>query len=142
MAAESSETKMKGKRTLLKRIVVSEHNYLALKKLGYAGDSFNDVISRLLRIERNYREMKKTKEQQEEQQQRQQENYDNNSYGSYIDSVLSSALSPSAMLAEQKNNQEIAEVVQWLRASMKRRNRKSKGNQTSTQDSDSTTPSI
>jgi predicted CopG family antitoxin len=74
MAAESSETKRKGKRTRLKRIVVSEHNYLALKKLGYAGDSFNDVISRLLRIERNYREMKKTKEQQEEQQQRQQEN--------------------------------------------------------------------
>ena len=85
--------------------------------------------------------MKKTKEQQEEQQQRQQENYDNNSYGSYIDSVLSSALSPSATLAEQKNNQEIAEVVQWLRASMKTGNRKSKGNQTSTQDSDSTTSS-
>jgi predicted CopG family antitoxin len=142
MAAESSETKMKGKRTLLKRIVVSEHNYLALKKLGYAGDSFNDVISRLLRIERNYREMKKTKEQQEEQQQRQQENYDNNSYGSYTDGVLSSALSPSAMLAEQKNNQEIAEVLRRLRASTKRGNRMSKDNQTNTQDSDSTTPSI
>jgi predicted CopG family antitoxin len=89
MAAESSETKMKGKRTLLKRIVVSEHNYLALKKLGCAGDSFNDVISRLLRIERNYREMKKMKEQEEEQQQQQQqENYDNNIYGSYTDSIL------------------------------------------------------
>lgn len=122
MAAESSEIKRKGKRTQLKRIVVSEHNYLALKKLGYAGDSFNDVISRLLRIERNYREMKKTKEQQD-------------------DGVLSSALSPSATLAEQKNNQEIAEVVQWLRASMKTGNRKSKGNQTNTQDSDSTTSS-
>jgi predicted CopG family antitoxin len=143
MATESSETKMKGKRTLLKRIVVSEHNYLALKKLGYAGDSFNDVISRLLRIERNYREMKKMKEQQEEQQQQQQqENYDNNSHGSYIDSVLSSALSPSAMLAEKKNNQEMAEIVQWLRESMKREDKKSKGNQTSAQDSDSTTPSI
>ena len=31
------------KRLRLKRIVVSEHNYLALKKLGYAGDSFNDM---------------------------------------------------------------------------------------------------
>jgi predicted CopG family antitoxin len=142
MATESSEIKRKGKRTRLKRIVVSEHNYLALKKLGYAGDSFNDVISRLLRIERNYREMKKTKQQQEEQQQRQQENIDNNSYGSYTDGVLSSALSPSVMLAVQKNNQEIAEVVRWLRASMKRGNRKSKDNQTNTQDSDSTTPSI
>ena len=43
----------------LKRIVVSERNYLALKMLGHAGDSFNDVISKLLRIERSYKEMKK-----------------------------------------------------------------------------------
>jgi hypothetical protein len=46
-------------RLKLKRIVISQHNYLALKKLGYAGDSFNDVISKLLRIERSYQEMKK-----------------------------------------------------------------------------------
>jgi len=56
------------KRLKLKRIVVSERNYLALKMLGHAGDSFNDVISKLLRIERIYQEMKK-KEQQEEQHQ-------------------------------------------------------------------------
>jgi predicted CopG family antitoxin len=38
------------KRLKLKRIVISEHNYLALKKAGYAGDSFNDVVSRLLQV--------------------------------------------------------------------------------------------
>jgi predicted CopG family antitoxin len=65
------------KRSRLKRIVVSERNYLALKMLGYAGDSFNDVISKLLRIERSYQEMKK--KQQEERQQQQQENSDNSS---------------------------------------------------------------
>ena len=32
----------------LKMIAVSEENYLALKKLGNAGDSFNDVITRIL----------------------------------------------------------------------------------------------
>jgi predicted CopG family antitoxin len=33
----------------LKHITVDERNYLALKRLGSAGDSFNDVISRLLK---------------------------------------------------------------------------------------------
>ena len=33
----------------LKHIVVSEANYQAIKNLGKAGDSFNDVISRLLK---------------------------------------------------------------------------------------------
>ena len=61
MTTESSGATRKGRRTQLRRIVVSEHNYFALKKLGYAGDSFNDVISRLLRIEKNYQEMKKKK---------------------------------------------------------------------------------
>lgn len=32
----------------LKLIVVSRDNYLELKKRGFAGDSFNDVISKLL----------------------------------------------------------------------------------------------
>jgi predicted CopG family antitoxin len=54
----------RGKRSKFKRIVISERNYLALKRLGYAGDSFNDVISKLLRIERSYQEMKKQQEQQ------------------------------------------------------------------------------
>jgi predicted CopG family antitoxin len=33
----------------LKHITVDEQNYLKLKRLGNAGDSFNDVISRLLK---------------------------------------------------------------------------------------------
>jgi predicted CopG family antitoxin len=52
------------KRLKLKRIVISEHNYSALKELGHAGDSFNAVISKLLRIERSYQEMKKQQEQE------------------------------------------------------------------------------
>jgi hypothetical protein len=32
----------------LKPIAVTKTNYFRLKKLGYAGDSFNDVITRLL----------------------------------------------------------------------------------------------
>ena len=53
----------------LKRIVVSERNYLALKKLGYAGDSFNDVVSKLLRVYMAYQEKKKQQAEQERQQQ-------------------------------------------------------------------------
>lgn len=34
--------------TTLKQIAISKRNYETLKKLGGAGDSFNDVISRLL----------------------------------------------------------------------------------------------
>jgi predicted CopG family antitoxin len=34
----------------LKHITVDEQNYLKLKRLGNAGDSFNDVISRLLKV--------------------------------------------------------------------------------------------
>jgi predicted CopG family antitoxin len=33
----------------LKHITVDEQNYLKLKRLGNAGDSFNDVISNLLK---------------------------------------------------------------------------------------------
>jgi hypothetical protein len=33
----------------LKHIAVDEQNYLILKRMGNAGDSFNDVISRLLK---------------------------------------------------------------------------------------------
>lgn len=34
---------------ILRMIAVSQENYLALKRLGNAGDSFNDVISGILR---------------------------------------------------------------------------------------------
>ena len=69
------------KRLKLKRIVISERNYLALKRLGQAGDSFNDVVSRLLQVYRAYQEMKK-KQQQEEQQQQENapEEYITNNY--------------------------------------------------------------
>ncbi|MDQ3806862.1 MAG: hypothetical protein M3298_01705 [Thermoproteota archaeon] len=53
------------KRSRSKRMVISERNYFALKELGHAGDSFNDVISKLLRIERSYQEMKKKQHEQE-----------------------------------------------------------------------------
>jgi predicted CopG family antitoxin len=33
----------------LKMIAVSEENYLALKRLGSAGDSFNDVVTEVLK---------------------------------------------------------------------------------------------
>lgn len=52
------------RRLKLKRIVVSEQNYVSLKRLGHAGDSFNDVISKLLRIERSYQEMKQQQKEQ------------------------------------------------------------------------------
>ena len=35
---------------MTKHIVISEKNYIHLKKLGTAGDSFNDVITDLLKI--------------------------------------------------------------------------------------------
>ena len=74
-ATIESSLAIRGRRSSrFKRIVISERNYLALKMLGHAGDSFNDVISKLLRIERSYQEMKK-KQQEEEQQ----ENSDNSS---------------------------------------------------------------
>jgi predicted CopG family antitoxin len=91
----------KRKRSRLKRIVVSEQNYLALKMLGHAGDSFNDVISKLLRIERNYREKKK--KQHEEQQQAKGDN----------SSGLPFIPIPSAAFEEQ-NKQQITELVQLL----------------------------
>jgi predicted CopG family antitoxin len=36
-------------RTVLKMIAVSEDNYLVLKSLGRAGDSFNDVVTEVLK---------------------------------------------------------------------------------------------
>jgi predicted CopG family antitoxin len=33
----------------LKHIAIDERNYLVLKRMGNAGDSFNDVISKLLK---------------------------------------------------------------------------------------------
>lgn len=111
------------KRLKLKRIVVSERNYLALKMLGHAGDSFNDVISKLLRIERSYEEMKK---QQQEEQQHSQENSDDSSGLPFIPI-------PSAAFEEQ-NKQQLDELVQLLQG--ERRGRCSMNNQTIREESD------
>lgn len=43
----------------LKLISVSVENYLALKKLGSAGDSFNDVITEMLNNLKNQQPQKK-----------------------------------------------------------------------------------
>jgi predicted CopG family antitoxin len=40
---------MTSKNSKLKLIAVDEGNYFALKNLGKAGDSFNDVVSKLLK---------------------------------------------------------------------------------------------
>ncbi|CAN5532515.1 hypothetical protein BH18THE2_BH18THE2_26240 [soil metagenome] len=44
----------------LKMIAVSEENYLALKKLGSAGDSFNDVVTEVLKEIDNKRRLSQT----------------------------------------------------------------------------------
>ena len=45
----------------LKMIAVSEANYLALKKLGSAGDSFNDVVTEVLKqVEKNENKLSRT----------------------------------------------------------------------------------
>jgi hypothetical protein len=84
--------------------------------LGHAGDSFNDVISKLLRIERSYKEMKK----QQEEQQYPQENGDDSSGLPFIPI-------PSAAFEEQ-NKQQIDDLVQLLQG--ERRGRCSMNNQT------------
>jgi hypothetical protein len=45
-------------RSKSRRIVISEHNYLSLREMGKTGDTFNDVIIRLLRTHRLYQEEK------------------------------------------------------------------------------------
>jgi predicted CopG family antitoxin len=112
------------RRSKLKRIVVSEHNYLALKNLGHAGDSFNDVISKLLRIERNYQEKK----------QQEQESTDANSSSSSNSGLLFPP-NHSTMFAQQ-DRQQVDELVRLLR----RKERSSRNNQTIKQESNKQEP--
>lgn len=41
----------------LKQIAIDEGNYLTLKELGHAGDSFNDVITKVLKKVRDEQEV-------------------------------------------------------------------------------------
>lgn len=72
--------------------------------LGYAGDSFNDVISKLLRIQRSYQE-----KQQQPQMQQQESDDENNSTNS---SGLPSPGSLSELFNEQ-NRQQLADLRGW-----------------------------
>jgi hypothetical protein len=102
------------KRLKLKRIVISEHNYLALKKLGQAGDSFNDVISKLIRMHWNH--------QAKQQQQDKEEENDNRTDNGGV-------LFPRSIFELlDKDRQQLAEALSW-------RARNSKNKQTSKQES-------
>jgi predicted CopG family antitoxin len=46
----------------LKQIAISKQNYILLKSLGQAGDSFNDVVSRLLKNADAITQQKKTED--------------------------------------------------------------------------------
>jgi predicted CopG family antitoxin len=105
------------KRSRLKRIVVSERNYLALKMLGHAGDSFNDVISKLLRIQRNYQE--KQQQLQMQQQESDDENNSTNSSGLPFPGSLSE-------LFDEQDRQQLADLLR-----LRRGNRSSRNNQQS-----------
>jgi hypothetical protein len=49
---DGNSIRKKRKEVKLKRIVASEQNYIALRRLGHAGDSFNDVVTKLLQIQK------------------------------------------------------------------------------------------
>lgn len=99
----------------LRRIVVSQHNYLALKRLGQAGDSFNDVINNLLRLERNHRQEnereKKLQEQHQLQQQQQKSRYDTDSSMSDVINELDSSFIDEAM---EKHGQQMDELFRTI----------------------------
>ncbi len=52
MTTMATASERRGRRLKLKRIVASEQNYVALRRLGHAGDSFNDVVTKLLQIQK------------------------------------------------------------------------------------------
>ncbi|HEX6281809.1 MAG TPA: hypothetical protein VFZ67_06235 [Nitrososphaera sp.] len=114
MATVVTTASERKKRLKLKRIVVSEHNYIALKKLGQAGDSFNDVISRLIRMHRNHQE-------KQQQQERDEENNSSTSSGEVLFPRTISELL-------EQDRQRVANMLGW-------RTRNSKNNQTNKQES-------
>ena len=99
----------------LKRIVISEPNYLSLKRLGQAGDSFNDVISNLLRIERIHRQEKGKRKQQEQcpgQKQQEKSRYDTEHSGSDVRKGLNSSSSIDEAL--EKHRQQMDELFRTI----------------------------
>lgn len=110
----------------LKRIVISEHNYLTLKRLGQAGDSFNDVIKNLLRIERNHRqekEEKKWQEQQQLQQQQQKSRYNTDSSTRDVNNELNSSFIDEAM---EKHRQQMDELFRTIEEKQKQKRQQDK----------------
>jgi predicted CopG family antitoxin len=108
-ATSSSSSAQRRKRLRLKRIVVSEHNYLALKRLGQAGDSFNDVISRLLQIDSSYQEKIQHPQEQEKENHRRS-----------IDELPFSG-SPYELF-EENNRQQLADLLAFRRGNINSRN--------------------
>lgn len=80
-------------------------NYLALKRLGQAGDSFNDVISNLLRIQRNHQQEKEKKWQ--EQQQQKSGYDDDNSINKVINDLYPSSFFDEALEHHRQQTDEL-----------------------------------
>jgi predicted CopG family antitoxin len=108
----------------LKRIVISEHNYLALKRLGQAGDSFNDVINDLLRVEKNHRQEQEKEILQHQQrhihqEQQQKSKYDiDRSMGHIINNLDSSSFIDEAMV---KHGQQMDELFRAIEENQERK---------------------
>jgi predicted CopG family antitoxin len=99
------------KRLKLKRIVISEHNYFALKRLGYAGDSFNDVVSRLLQVYRAYQNNKKQQEEQQQPENDDEKYITNNDRLPFTDSV--------SELFREHDGQQLADLLGYRKKSDK-----------------------
>jgi hypothetical protein len=80
-------------------------NNKSLMGLGYAGDSFNDVISKLLRIQRSYQEK------QQQPQMQQQESDDENNSTSNVGLPVPGSLSE---LFNERDSQQLADLLGFL----------------------------
>jgi predicted CopG family antitoxin len=98
-ATSLSSSSEKRKRLRLKCIVVSEHSYLALKRSEQASDSFNDVVSKLLRIHSINQEKKR-----QQQLKRQQHNTDDQN-NNFIRSEPPFRVNVSELFDEQEGQQ-------------------------------------
>jgi predicted CopG family antitoxin len=118
----------------LKRIVISEHNYLALKKLGQAGDSFNDVINNLLRIETNHQQANEKKRQEQQQlHQQQKSGYDAKSSISNVTNELYSPSFIDEAMAMEQHKQQMDELFRTVEEAQQRKQRQ-EHNQTNEQE--------